>query len=137
MKMIVVLFLSVNAFAKGLSVEHAYIRPMPTGATTSSMYFELSNKGSKKLYIIGVSGEVGTTEIHTHIKENGVYQMREVSKIEVPAKAKVEFKPGGYHIMLMGLKRSLKLGDKVKIKLILKDKSTFEIEAIVKEYTDD
>ena len=43
--------------------------------------------------------------------------MREVRKIDVPAGHKVEMKPGGYHLMLLGLKRDLKAGETIGVTL--------------------
>ena len=44
-------------------------------------------------------------------------QMSPVPNIPVPANGKVELKPGGFHLMLIGLTRPLKIGDKVQLTL--------------------
>jgi hypothetical protein len=49
--------------------------------------------------------------LHTHIVENSIAQMRPVDGIEVAAGATAELKPGGLHIMLMGLHQPLRKSD--------------------------
>jgi copper(I)-binding protein len=71
--------------------------------------------------------------------EGKVMRMRALSKLELLPGKTVELKPGGYHIMLVGLKRPLKKGEIVPIRLKLetKDKSvrTLEVRAEVREPT--
>jgi copper(I)-binding protein len=56
-------------------------------------------------------------ELHVHVNDNGVMRMREVKGYDVPAKGAFELKPGGAHLMFMDLKRPLKEGEKVPVKL--------------------
>ena len=58
--------------------------------------------------------------------------MREVSHIAIKQHGAVELKPGSYHVMLIGLKKPLKKGQVIKIKLHFDDKSTIDVEAPVK-----
>jgi copper(I)-binding protein len=69
--------------------------------------------------------------------ENDVMQMRQISRLDLPAGKSVELKPGGYQVMLMDLKQPLKKGKSVPIKLRFeaKDKTfkTIEVQAQVRE----
>lgn len=56
-------------------------------------------------------------ELHTHRFENDVIRMRKVDEIRLPAGKAVLLRPGGYHIMLIGLHAPLKDGDTVKLTL--------------------
>jgi copper(I)-binding protein len=56
-------------------------------------------------------------ELHEMKMEGNVMRKREVSAVELPAGKAVELKPGGLHIMLMGLKAPLKEGDKFPLRL--------------------
>ena len=64
-------------------------------------------------------------------------RMRAIPKLDLPAGKIVEFRPGGYHLMLTGLKRPLSKGDVVQIQLKIEasDKSvkTVEVRAEVRE----
>lgn len=48
---------------------------------------------------------------------DGMMRMRKVETIAVPAAGSAELKPGGYHLMVIELKKELKQGDKVTISL--------------------
>ena len=52
-----------------------------------------------------------SVELHTMSMEGDVMKMRQLDAIELPKGAMVELKPGGLHLMLMGLKAPLKAGD--------------------------
>jgi hypothetical protein len=65
------------------------------------------------------------------MKDN-VMSMSPVEAIEVPANGQVELKPGGYHVMLVGLKQDLKVGDIVKLTLVFEKAGRIDVEAEVK-----
>ena len=63
------------------------------------------------MQLVGVTTPVaGTAEVHEMKMEGDVMRMRPVPKVDLPAGRTVEFKPGGYHLMLMDLKQALKPG---------------------------
>jgi copper(I)-binding protein len=69
--------------------------------------------------------------------ENNVMRMRALPRLELPPGKTVEMKPGGYHIMLLALKKQLKKGEvvPVRLKVEMADKSvrTLEVRAEVRE----
>ena len=68
--------------------------------------------------LLSVSAEVSNSvEIHEMKMEGDVMKMRQVDGIDLPASKTVELKPGGYHVMFIGLKAPLKVGDKFPVKL--------------------
>ena len=71
-------------------------------------------------------------ELHTHIQEGDTFRMREVDSIEVPAGKQVELKPGGLHLMLMGLKKELEKGQSFEVTLHFKKAGTQKITVPVK-----
>ena len=70
-------------------------------------------------------------EIHKTEMVDDVMKMSPVDSIEIPAGDKVELKPGGYHVMFIGLNQVLKTGDKVKITLTFEKAGSQTIEAEV------
>jgi len=58
-----------------------------------------------------------TVELHKMELVDGMMKMHRVEAIDIPAGGTAELKPGGYHLMMIGLKKALKAGDKVTIKL--------------------
>ncbi|MFN3374522.1 MAG: copper chaperone PCu(A)C [Chloroflexus sp.] len=100
----------------------------------SAAYMVLENKGSTADAIVKAESDVAkTVELHNVIMENNVMQMRPVEAIEVPANGQVELKPGGFHVMLIGLTRDLKEGEEVLIKLTTRSGQTIEVKAPVRK----
>ena len=93
--------------------------PGVTGSgATSAAYFVIVNDGDAADALVGASADVaGTVELHETRVVNDVAQMAPVARVEIPAHGRVEFKPGGYHVMLMGLKHDLMQGETLKLTL--------------------
>jgi copper(I)-binding protein len=109
---------------------------MEMGATVNTAsYMVINNSGAEADALIGatVSSElVDVVELHTVVEEGGVMKMSPVEKIEVPANGEVMLKPGGFHVMMIGVKRELKAGDLVKLNLTFEKAGTVEFEAVVR-----
>lgn len=58
-------------------------------------------------------------ELHTMTMDGQTMRMEKVDSIALPANKVVELAPGGYHVMLFGLKRQLKDGEAVPLTLVL------------------
>lgn len=99
-----------------LKIEQPWTRATPAGAKVAGGYVAVTNTGSAADRLLGGSSEIaGKVEIHEMSMNNGVMTMRGLPEgVELKPGAKVEMKPGGYHIMFMDLKRQLKEGEKVK-----------------------
>lgn len=115
-----------------VKVENAWARATPGLAKNGGAYFTAMNGGKTADRIVGVSSDVSArTELHTHLNENGVMRMRHVKDgVEVPAGGMVTFKPGGLHIMFIGLHKPLKQGTRFPVTLMFEKagKQTFDIE---------
>jgi len=86
-------------------------------------YLLLHNHSANEDAVIGVSSDVATAvEIHlSQMKADGTMEMIKQETVPLPADGEVEFKPGSYHIMLIGLKRDLNKGDKITLTLHFKN----------------
>lgn len=106
--------------AGDVKIGHPWTRATPAGAKVAGGYLTLENRGSAPDRLIGGSAEIaGHVEIHEMAVRDGVMTMRPLDKgLEVKPGATVELKPGGYHVMFMGLKRQLKEGESVNGTLI-------------------
>jgi copper(I)-binding protein len=78
----------------------------------------------------------GVVEIHEMKMEGDVMKMRPIPALDVPAGRAVELKPGGYHVMLMGLKGQIKPDDKVPLTLVIegrdRKRETVEVTAVAR-----
>jgi periplasmic copper chaperone A len=93
----------------GIRVEHAWSRAMPAGAT-GVVYLTVINKGAPDT-LTGVASPVAASAgLHETIDDHGVMKMRPVASLPVRPGKPVTLAPGGYHIMLMGLKQALVAG---------------------------
>lgn len=89
-----------------------------SSGTTSAVYFVLHNRGGEADRLVSVRTEVASAvELHRSAIEDGVMRMRQVEAIEVPARGEVSLAPGGYHLMLIGVKRALQDGDRFPVTL--------------------
>ena len=103
--------------AAGITVEQPWARATVEGMSMGGAFMNIKNDTAKDDFLIGGSSPVADkVEVHTHVNDNGVMRMREVAGgIPLKAGQTTELKPGSYHIMFMGLKKSLKAGDKVPV----------------------
>lgn len=95
---------------------------MGTGTTVTgdrgAAYMIITNAGTVDDALIAASSSVSTaTEVHESVMNGDQVTMREVDKIAVPAGKAVELKPGGYHVMFIGLKKPLTVGETVEVEL--------------------
>ncbi|MDW8311479.1 MAG: copper chaperone PCu(A)C, partial [Burkholderiales bacterium] len=102
-----------------LVIHHPWARATASPAIKNSAAFlVVENKGATPDRLLGVSGDVAQKlELHTMVREAGVMRMREVPAFDIPAGGKLELKPGGLHIMLIGLKQPLKEGERFPLTL--------------------
>ena len=90
----------------------------PGAPSSAAGYVTLRNRGKAPDGLIGGSTDVAErVEVHETRNMSGMMMMEKVTKVELPAGARVELKPGGYHLMLVGLKRALTPGQSVSLTL--------------------
>ena len=80
-----------------------------------AVYMLLHNHSTEDDALVGVSTDVATAaEMHlSQMNADGVMEMTQQESIPMPVDVDLELKPGGYHIMLIGLKQDLKAGDEI------------------------
>lgn len=102
-----------------IKVENAWVRAAPVGATAGAAYMTLTNTGAAADRLIGgASTQAARVEVHEMSMDGGVMRMRPVDGgLAIPAGGTVALKPGGYHIMLIGLKGPLSAGGKLALTL--------------------
>lgn len=110
--------LLVGAAQAEIAVSNPFSRASAPQAKAGAAFMTVTiDAGSDKL--IGASSPVADkVELHTHLMQDGVARMRPVEGgIDVTAGTPTELKPGGQHIMLIGLKAPLKQGDSFPVTL--------------------
>ena len=126
---------SAHEYAAGaLKVIHPWTHATPPGATTAVAYLKLVNGGATPMRLIGGSTPVAArVEIHVMSMEGGVMRMRPTPALDIAPGAMVELKPGGLHLMLVGLNRQLMQEEMVPLTLLFADGGKISIELYVEE----
>lgn len=100
----------------------------------SAAYFVISNSGKEADRLIKAESDIASAvELHVSEMKDGVMSMHPVDGVEIPASGQAELKPGSYHVMFIGIKRDLKPGDKIALKLYFEKAGAIDVEAEVRE----
>lgn len=117
-----------------LKITDPVVRASIPGAPNTAAFMQIYNAGSEDVRLVAADSAVAKrTELHTHTNDNGVMRMREVLAIEIPAGDTVMLKPGGLHVMFMGVDTPLNPGELVDIRLIDESDKTYQVSAPVKK----
>ena len=126
------LFLSACGITgkEGTDIEaHDYWARAAMQDGNGAVYMLLHNHTEADDELTGVSSDVGTAaEIHlSQIKADGTMEMTRQESIPLPVDVELELKPGGYHIMLIGLKQDLKAGNEISLTLHFKNHANINL----------
>jgi periplasmic copper chaperone A len=109
------------SLAQALQVENAWIRPTVAGQQGTGGFMTLKSKIGVTVTGVSVDAAIGAAELHEMAMVGDIMRMRAVEKLNVPAGKALELKPGGYHLMLVGLKSPLAKGSQVPVTFTYKD----------------
>ena len=98
-----------------LTIEAPWVRA--SAGTTAGVFLTVRNDGEADRLAAVTTESAAEAKIDATVKDGDVMKMRPVDRLPVPAHGNVALTPGGYHIMLMGLKGPLKAGDSVSLTL--------------------
>jgi copper(I)-binding protein len=120
------------AQAPVLLVKGAWARQAP-GSDSAAVYLSLSNTTLQPIIVVGVESPLAAhSMVHESSTSNGQSRMRMKDSIVIAPGKTVSFSPGGTHVMLSGLKRSMSVGQTVPLVLLLADGSKVAVAALVK-----
>ena len=101
-----------------MRVPEAWARVQGDVTGMSAGYFTIQNTGTTPVMIRGVSCTgVRMATVHETRVENTMARMAPRDSLVAPAGQQVVMRPGGIHVMLMGLERPLNAGDKLRCTL--------------------
>ena len=110
------------AQAQSVSVKDPWVRATVAQQKASGLFAQISAAQGARL-LSASSPVAGVVEIHEMSMDGNVMKMRALpSGLDLPAGQTVELKPGGYHVMLLDLKQTLKAGDTVDATLTVEHK---------------
>ena len=117
------------------TVSGAWARPAMGMDKPAAAYMTITNSSGQADVLIGVSTPGATSvEIHeTTTDASGMTGMHPVDRIDVPAGGTVMLKPGGFHLMIMGLTAPLEVGSTLELDLVFEHAGKVVVQAEVRE----
>ncbi len=110
--------LAAGAVSAQTTVSDAWVRGMVAPQRATGAFMKITSAQGGKL--VGVSTPAArVAEVHEMVMQGDVMAMRAIESLELPAGKAVELKPGGHHLMLMGIDQPLKAGASVPLTLII------------------
>lgn len=118
-----------------LRITHPWAKASLKGVPNSTAYMAITNTGETEDTLIAASSDVSrAVEIHTMTMKDGVMRMRRLeSGVTLPAGKTIALKPGGKHIMLIGLKDRLEAGASFEMTLTFEKAGEKRIDVMVSE----
>ena len=115
-----------------VTVKNPWTRATASAQTVAAGYLEIVNTGRTADRVIGASTPAAERiELHVVGLEGEVMKMREVKSFEVPAGGRMELKPRGPHLMIMGIKRAFKKDERIPVTLRFEKAGDVAIELVV------
>ena len=100
---------------------------------TSAVYLTIQNTGTQADRLVSAASQVAqSVEIHQSQVQNNVASMKLLDMLELPAQSTIQFQPGGYHLMLIGVNRNLNPGDKISVNLQFEKSAPILVEVAVR-----
>jgi copper(I)-binding protein len=129
--------LAAQAQAPELIVKNAWARMPLAPQNNSAVYMMLENPSTTTRSVVSVAtADADKAELHEMRTEGSMMTMTPAKEVRVPAKGSVEFKPGGFHIMLFRVKKPVKAGDHLNLVLKLSDGASVPVVATVRPADD-
>ncbi|RCK74390.1 MAG: hypothetical protein ANABAC_2592 [Anaerolineae bacterium] len=116
-----------------IEADEVWARPAVLGGN-GAVYLRLHNQtGQPDQLIDAVSTVAQKVELHkSEVNDQGVMMMVKQDVIDLPANGEIQMQPGGYHIMLIGLKQDLKEGDTFEVVLKFRSHPDLILQVAVK-----
>jgi periplasmic copper chaperone A len=124
-----------DVFTAGTIDVRAVYAAVPANPERTALYLTVENRGGDADALMAVESQAADrAEIHEQAHVDGAVVMREVEAVDIPGDAVVHLEPGGYHIMLMGLRGPLQAGDTVHAELRFRRAGALRVRALVVPY---
>lgn len=123
-----------SAWAANVSVTDAWARATMPGQQVSGAYLQIKSDVDARLLSVS-SPAVPRVEMHEMKMDGDVMRMREVKAIDLPKGQTVTLEPGGFHLMLMNLKKPIAAGDVIPFTLMVESggkKQSIEVKAVAR-----
>lgn len=135
MRFTMLLLAAAAVSAADITITEPWARATAPSAVTGAIYAEIANSGTAadELTAASVAPTIADhVELHAHTKDaKGVMRMAPVAAVSIPASGKTALKPGGFHIMLLGLAQPLVEGQQIPVSFTFAHAGRIEATAII------
>ncbi|WP_202187963.1 copper chaperone PCu(A)C [Blastomonas sp. CCH5-A3] len=112
-----------------LLVEKAYVKLSPVEGSPSVLYFTIKGGPSDTVLRSITSPNILRLEMHETVEENGMSTMQPITAVAVPTRGKVEFEPGGKHVMVWGFDNASRKAGKATFLFSFSNGEKIEVDA--------
>lgn len=127
------LFAAWPASAGELTVTGAWARSTAPGVGMGAIYLIIDNGSARSDRLLKLRAPVAATaEVHRTEVLDGIVRMREVAVLHVAAGERIEFRPGGHHVMLSGLRKPLVVGQAFDLELVFEVAGPRKVRVVVR-----
>ncbi len=119
-----------------VSVDHPWVRGVVAGQSSTGAFMTIRSTQATELVRVSSPIAAGVS-LHRMVMTNSMMSMEPMEALPIPANGLVELKPGTYHLMLIGLKRSLKPGASVPLRLTFRGADRIETSLTVQATVSD
>lgn len=113
--------------------EEAWVRLPPPAAPTAAAYLVLRNRAGRPDRLLGAASPAAErVEVHEMSMAGGVMRMRAVPALTIGGGEEIALAPGGLHLMLIGVRRPLRAGQRVPLTLRFERDGEQRVEAVVR-----
>ncbi|MGI0117092.1 copper chaperone PCu(A)C [Zooshikella sp. RANM57] len=125
--------LSYSATAEqAITVSDVYVRAMPSTAQNTAGYMQIHNHSKQPVSLIKAESPLAkNVELHLSKMAEGVMKMIQQKEIMIPAEGSTHLKPGGLHIMFLGLNKPSNEGNKTTLKLTFSNGEQLTVDATI------
>jgi periplasmic copper chaperone A len=132
MKILLLILFLLNR-QESIIIKDPWLRPGAKEMNTA-LYFEIiNNEQTQDTLYLAKSGLAQNVELHETYKKDDLVGMRKTNFVIINPKSTFKFQPGGNHVMFIGLKKRLKIGDIANVALYFKKAGIIKIKAVVKK----
>jgi len=131
--LVVINSVAMSAEAGAIKISDAWARNSAPGAPSAG-FLMVKNQGDTDDTLLSVEGDFAKKlELHRTMEVDGVMKMvHQAEGIVIPAGAMVSFKPGGYHLMFMGLTKNFEVDEVYEVDLVFEKAGRIRVELPVK-----
>jgi len=120
--------------AGDLHIGHPWSRETPPNAPTAAVYLTIDNQGKQADRLLSAETPAAArVELHEHVHQDGLMKMQAVAEVAIPAGEKVQFAPGGLHLMLFSPTKHYQDGERFPLTLNFAYAGKVEVEVLVQK----